>query len=129
MSKGQGVNFLMNVLCAPYCTCPFEESKLQLLRNVGCILYILGDDYWSSDSIPLLLRYRWASGALQPQEVILDKSTNTKRWVNSDSSCVLGCGIFRWEENVFRHFATIASLRCSVRVVLMGFCCAEVFGQ
>jgi len=57
-----------------------------------------------------LLQIRWASGALQPQEFILDTSTNIKRCVNSSSSCLLGCGTFRWEENVFRQFRTIAFL-------------------
>lgn len=125
------VIYLMKVLYAlNFTSCLFGESKLYLIE-IRWLYASRGDDCRSSDSIPsLLLQYRWASGALQPQEFILDTSTNIKRCVISDSSCLLGCGTFRWEANDFRNFATIASLRRSVIVNLMNFYCdAEVFGQ
>ena len=73
----------MKVLYAlNFTSCLFGKSKLYLIETRW--LYALrGDDCRSSDSIPLLLlQYRWASGALQPQEFILDTSTNIKRCVN-----------------------------------------------
>ena len=77
------VIYLMKVLYAlNFTSCLFGKSKLYLIETRW--LYALrGDDCRSSDSIPLLLlQYRWASGALQPQEFILDTSTNIKRCVN-----------------------------------------------
>ena len=86
----------MKVLYAlNFTSCLYGGSKLYLIEK-RWLYASRGDDCRSSDSIPLLLllQIRWASGALQPQEFILDTSTNIKRCVNSNSSCLLGRRMF-----------------------------------